>query len=126
MFWLAKTIAGMFGLDVSKVQRWVMVSFLVLIGVGVLMFGLWMRSCLTKKPKLDEAAIQKAQQAIAEQDEKKMREVLIESDRQEAEADNTSIEAKANTINAIHESKHKWANATDEDLKKELLRRMNE
>ena len=46
------------------------------------------RSC-SKPAKLDEAAIQKAQNAIAENDRRKMIEVLAEIDTKEAEIDST-------------------------------------
>ena len=34
IFWIAKTIAGIFGFDVSKVQRWVIVGLIVLIAAA--------------------------------------------------------------------------------------------
>ena len=123
---IARFIAGLFGWDLQKVQTGVIVALMVLIGIAVLVFALWMRSCFTKTPKLDEAEIQKAQQSIAVEDRKAMQEVLISSDAREAAIDSNISNAKANTINAIHESREKWSQATDEEIKAELLRRMNQ
>ena len=84
---IARFIAGLFGWDLQKVQTGVIVALMVLIGIAVLVFALWMRSCFTKTPKLDEAEIQKAQQSIAVEDRKAMQEVLISSDAREAAID---------------------------------------
>ena len=100
--------------------RWFAIAALA---VFVLVFGLWAKSCLTKTPKLDTAAIEKAQKAIAEQDRKVMIEVLAESDAKEAVADGIVNNAKAETINKEAESKAKWAAANNADLAAELERR---
>ena len=101
------------------------VAILAAILVIALLSILFTRSC-GSKPKLNEAEIQKAQQAIAVEDRKQMVEILTSSDAREAAIDGNLSNAKANTVNAIHEARHKWQNATDDEIKAELLRRMNQ
>lgn len=78
------------------------------------------RGCTKKQIKLDEKAIAEAQQAIAENDRKKMVDVLAKSDAEEAVADGIIANSKSETINKIAESKDKWSAASDEDVRKEL------
>jgi hypothetical protein len=77
-------------------------------------------------PKLDQKEIIQAQQAIAAQDEAKMREILVQSDAREKVADDTAINAKAATVNAIQESREKWRDAEAEEMAAELERRANQ
>lgn len=118
------------GLFIKNVYGWVVahkriVAILAAILVIALLSILLTRSC-GSKPKLNEAEIQKAQQAIAVEDRKQMVEILTSSDAREAAIDGNLSNAKANTVNAIHEARHKWQNATDDEIKAELLRRLNQ
>lgn len=105
--------------------HWRTVAILAAIFVIALGSILIVRSC-GSKPKLNEAEIQKAQQSIAVEDRKAMQEVLISSDVREAVIDSEISNAKAETVNAIHDSKVKWNQATDEEIKAELLKRLNQ
>lgn len=117
---IAKLLNSWFKIDLQKAQRWVIIGLMVLIGVFVLIFALTMRSCFKKTPKLDEAEIQKAQQAIAVEDRKVMVEILANSDAKEAVADNVSANADVVKINTLKESRDKWANATVDEMTAEL------
>lgn len=98
------------------------VAAFILIALLAVVFS---RSC-GKTVKLDEVEIQRAQQAIATEDRKQMEEVLAKSDAREATIDANISNAKSETINAIHESREKWSKASDEEIRNELLRRMNQ
>lgn len=76
------------------------------------------RSC-SKPAKLDEAAIQKAQNAIAENDRRKMIEVLAESDTKEAEIDSTIKQIEIDRERA----KKNYIDKTNAELAAELERR---
>jgi hypothetical protein len=77
-------------------------------------------------PKLTPIETVQAQQAIATQDAEAMREVLVKSDAREKVADDTAINAKAATVNAIQESKERWKDAEAEEMAAELERRANQ
>lgn len=123
---ISKFIANLFGLDISKVQRWVVWIVIAIIGVIVLIIAFSLKSCFTRTPKLDQQQIQKAQKAIETQDRKEMIEVLAQSDAQEKAADVSVIEANAVTQNAIQESKKKWSDASNDEMAAELERRAKE
>ena len=55
-----------------------------------------------------------------------MIEVLAQSDAQEKAADGVAANAKANTVNAIQESKKEWSDKSNEELAAELERRAKE
>ena len=76
------------------------------------------RSC-SRPAKLDEAAIQKAQNAIAENDRRKMIEVLAESDTKEAEIDSTIKQIEMDRERA----KKNYIDKTNAELAAELERR---
>lgn len=113
-------IANIFGWVVS---HWRPVAIGAAIAVIAIASILFVRSCGKRAVKLDEAAIQKAQQAIAERDQKAMVEVLAESDANEAVADATSVNANVIKVNALKESRDKWNNASLEEMQAELERR---
>ncbi len=123
---IAKFIAKWFGVDLQKAQTGVLIGLMILLGAFVLFFVLSVRSCMNKPAKLNQEEIIKAQQAIAAEDRKTMIDTLAKSDAREAEADGDISNAKANTVNAIHESKQTWNAKSDEEIKAELMRRMNQ
>ena len=103
--------------------HWRTVAILVAILVIAVVAGLWTRSCSQRAVKLDEAEIQKGKQAIAEQDDKALREVLVASDVREAQRKSNVIEAEANTANAYYESRKVWDNANISEMQAEFDRR---
>lgn len=97
--------------------------------VVCIFFGLLagtLKSCGRVAPTLNEQEIQRAQQAIAEQDRREMIDVLAQSDAKEAAADATAIDANTATVNAIAQSKKRWSEASNEELAAELERRTKE
>lgn len=117
-------------LILANIAGWFVAHWRVLLyiaaGILILVLGLWLKSCFTKTPKLDEKQIQKAQQAIAENDRKAMQEVLVESDVQEQKIDDNLVNAKVDRINAINEAKKKAAAMSNDELAQELERRARE
>jgi Na+/H+ antiporter NhaB len=79
-----------------------------------------------RPPKLNQKEIVQAQQAIEKQDREQMRQILVESEVREAMIDANVATATGDTVNAIHESKKKWADASVEDMQAELERRAAE
>ena len=93
---------------------------MLLAAILLLVVGLQMKGCFKRTPKLNEAEIRTAQQAIADQDRSKMIEVLTASEVREKNIDANVANAKADTLNAIHESKIKYNDMTNDELAKEL------
>ena len=126
MFFLASLISKAFGLDISKVQRWLVIGMIVLIAVVVLVLGLWLRSCFHKAPSLNQEEITKAQQAIAANDRKVMVDILANSNARQAETDQTVSNAKAAANDAATQARKDAANMSNEELAAELERRAKE
>lgn len=84
------------------------------------------KGCTAREIKLDQKEIIEAQKAIAENDRAKQIEILAKSDAKEQVADDISVNASTNTVNAIKESKDKWNAASDEQIRAELERRAKE
>jgi len=126
MFFLASLISKAFGLDISKVQRWLVIGMIVLIAVVVLILGLWLRSCFHKAPSLNQEEITKAQQAIAANDRKVMVDILANSNARQAATDQTVSNAKAAANDAATQARKDAANMSNEELAAELERRAKE
>ena len=126
MFFLASLISKAFGLDISKVQRWLVIGMIVLIAIAVLALGLWLRSCFHKAPSLNQEEITKAQQAIAANDRKVMVDILANSNARQAATDQTVDNAKAAANDAATQARKDAANMSNEELAAELERRAKE
>ena len=121
----------MISLFLANVWGWIwahrrtvaILAAILLIAILSVLFG---RGCNSKPAKLNQEEIIKAQQSIAVEDRKQMVDILASSDAREAAIDSNISNAKANTVNAIHESRERWSQASDDELKAELLRRMNQ
>lgn len=121
IFAISKFIANLFGLDISKVQRYVFWAVVILGLLAVLILVIGIKSCFTRSPKLNQEQITKAQQAIAKEDRKEMIEVLTESKVQEQGIDN-SIKAAEE---ATDKAKRDYSKLSNEELAAELERRLN-
>lgn len=106
--------------------HWRLVAVASLAVALLITLTLLYRGCGKSTPKLDPQEIIKAQKAIAEQDREEMTRVLVESDAKEAVADESAIAATAAKVNAIAESKAKWAEASNAEMQEELERRARE
>lgn len=110
-------ILNIFGYLLSN---WRKVAIVVVAAILLIFLILGVRSCFKRTPKLNEAEILQAQKAIAENDRRAMEKVLIESDARDAEITATAANATTEKVNAIAESKKRWANATEDEMAKEL------
>jgi len=97
-------------------------AFLVILVLSLVLF----RSCGHKAPKLNEQEIQNAQKAIAVEDRKTMIEILSNSEVREKQIDGNISNAKADTVNAIADSKAEWSAKSNQELADELERRANQ
>ena len=77
------------------------------------------KSC-SPKPKLDAAAVQKAQEAIADHDRSAMVSILVDSDTKAAAIDANRLDAETQKINAIYAAKKKFNDMTNDELAAEL------
>lgn len=84
---------------------------------------LGVRSCMKPVPKLDDAEIQKGEQAVKERNDKELREILTNSDIREAQIDANVAYAENKTVQVQHESKEKYRNMNTDDLAAELEKR---
>jgi low affinity Fe/Cu permease len=122
IFGLASLLIRIFGFDFAKATRIARFVVVVLFAIVLLVGGLWLRSCFKKTPKIDEKAVNKAQNAIAKQDREQMVEVLAESDTKEDEVDSNikGIE------HAREEAKKNYSGKSNEELAAELEKRLQQ
>jgi uncharacterized membrane protein len=123
IFGISKFIANLFGLDVSKVQRVVFWTLIILGLVLLLSLGLWVRSCGKKTVKLNEKEQQEVARAIEEKNDAKLKEKLIEIEVKEAEIDANVASAQAATWAAQQNAREKYANMNTSELAAELEKR---
>jgi hypothetical protein len=81
------------------------------------------KACSKPKAKLNEVEIQKAEQAIAERNEAKLKEILVASDVREKAIDANLANAQTEYVNALHESREKYKNMNTDELAAELEER---
>lgn len=102
-------------------SNWRKVAIIVVAAILLVFVILGVRSCWKKpSPKLDQAEIQQLQWAQENRDLEAQRKILIESDARQAERDAAAVNATTDRVNAIAESKKRWANATEEEMAAEL------
>jgi len=126
ILFIASLIAKVFGVDLQRAQRGVVIFLIVLLGLAVLIFSLWLRSCFHKQPTLNQEEITKAQQAIAANDRKVMVDILANSNARQAATDQTVDNAKAAANDAATQARKDAANMSNEELAAELERRAKE
>src|SRR5690348_9096984 len=89
MIFALATLLTKFGLPFERaksIAKWAV----VICGIVIALFLVFsLRSCFNRPPKLDQKAIEKAQQAIAKEDRKEMIEVLADSAVKEQGIDNS-------------------------------------
>jgi hypothetical protein len=100
----------------------IVVAVVVLILTGVCVF----KRVTNRPPKLNQKETQQVQERIGEMDRDEMKQILVESEVREQMIDANVMTATADTVNAIHESKLKWADASAEEMRAELERRAKE
>ena len=105
----------------KKNWRWIATLIGIIIVVVILVFAY--RGCNPKVVTFNEQEINKAQQAIRQQDEKAMREVLEQSDKRVAEADAKIRQAEANTALITPVPPQDYSGASAEELQAEIDKR---
>lgn len=123
ILYIAKLLVSWFGLDLQKAQRYVIYGVMVLLAVVVLVLAVSVRSCLKKPAKLNEVEIQRGEQAVKEQNDKELKEILINSDAREKIADATAANGTADKEAIVEESRRTWGNANRSELQAEFDRR---
>lgn len=123
MFTISKFIAGLFGLDVSKVQRWVIIIVLALVGALIIGAAVLTKSCWTAhKAKLSEKQIQEAKVAVQTHNDEKLKQVLAEADTETENVDSNIKLAEQHTA----EAKKNYDGWSHEQLADEAERRFKE
>lgn len=112
-------LANIFGWIVA---HWRIVAGAVAVFILVIGFGLVYRAC-NKPPKLNEAEIQKGEQAVKDRNDAALKEILVQSDVREAEIVANVANAEVEKVNAIQEAREKYANMNTSDLAAELEKR---
>ncbi len=106
--------------QITKYWKWIAGAVILIVLVVAI------RNCGRKPAKLDEAATQKAQVAIATQDREAMVQILAESQVKEKQIDANIANANIATTTAIVEAKKEARNLTNEELAKALEERLNQ
>ena len=122
-FWTAQFIARTFGLDISKVQRWLSFALIGLVGLIVLLVIVFGYRACKREPKLNQREIIDAQDAIETRNVEKQKEVLAESDVREQKAVDEINKGDAETKAAIEDAKKKYDDMTPDELAAELEKR---
>jgi hypothetical protein len=108
-------------MQAKKHKEWFAIIGILFLAVVLIAF---FRSCRSEpQPKLNEAEIHAADTAIKERNDAELGEILTQSDVRMKQIDANLANAKADTVNAIHESRRKWQNATFEEKLAEYNRR---
>jgi hypothetical protein len=97
------------------------------LGIVALLILVFMayRGCKST-PQLNEAEIQRGQEAVKQRNDEELRKILVESEAREAVIDANIANAEREKVNAIHEARQKWANANISELQAEFDRRAKE
>lgn len=106
---------------ISIYRKWFVLGGAV---VAVFVLVVVISKCGGRPPiKLNEAEIQRAEQAIAERNRKELEEILTDADVREKQIDKTLANGRTETINAIAESRKRYQEMTTEELAAEFERR---
>lgn len=98
------------------------VIYTVIVVVFFVSFALALRSC-KPKAKLNEQEIQAAENAIAEKNDAKLKEILAAADAREAQIDTNVSNAEAQTEKAKKEAKRRYENMNTSELAEQLEKR---
>ncbi|HLA96623.1 MAG TPA: hypothetical protein VK612_12945 [Pyrinomonadaceae bacterium] len=128
IFAIATFLANSFNLtDFEAVKKWVRRGLYAVAGlIGLIVIIVVFKSCGKTVPKLDEAEVQRGEKAVKQENDEELRNILVESDVREKVAVNAAVNSKAETVNAIHESRQTWNAANRDELQAEFDRRKNQ
>lgn len=110
-------LANAFGWVVSH-KRLLLTLLAILIVLGACI-GIY-RGCKSRTVKLNEAEIQKAQEAIKTRNDEELRKILVDVEVREKTIDANVAEANAATVNAQFEAKKKYSEMNTSQLAEEL------
>jgi uncharacterized protein HemX len=108
------------------------VIFIVVGLIFVIALAAGMYSCLKPQPKLNEKEIQAAQQAIADHNDAKLKEILAQSDARVQQADANVNAAHVNTAaaeanrEAVESNVHNYDGWTHDQLAAEMEKRAHQ
>lgn len=99
-----------------------------LIGAGILIGLLFVvflfRSCsVPASPKLNEAEIQRGEQAVKEQNRRELEEVLVAAEVREQQINANLSASRADAINAIADARKRYREMTNDELATEFEKR---
>lgn len=115
-------ILNIVGFITAKWRVLLIIAGVIAVAVVV---GMIFKAC-NRPPKLDEQQIQKAQQAIAEKDRKKMTDILAEYAIVEKQIDANLANADNQRLAAGAEARKRTAGKTNEELAAEIERLLAE
>lgn len=84
------------------------------------------KACGRKTHKFDEAEIEKARQVIANNDRVELEKQLVEFEVKEKNISDNLVNAKIETINAIDDAKKKAATMTNEEIAREIEKKITQ
>lgn len=90
------------------------------LAVLLLIFVFWLKACFHKEPKIDEAEILKAQEAVKEKNDARLKDILANADVKEKVIAGEVANSAANTEAAKVEAKKKYADMNTQQLAEEL------
>lgn len=120
IFWLATLVSKITGWDISKVQRIVVIVMIALVGIAVLSFGLWAKSCWSAhKLKVTQAQIDKINNANEHDRKAELQKVIDDNADVVRTVDNRTAVSETNTIerNRVIDDKIKAADKAIQDAK---------
>lgn len=115
--------ANIIGFIVAKWRWFVGAGAVLIFVIGI---GLVFRACKPKPTVMTEQEKQEVKEQIANREETKLKEKLVELETKEAVIEGNVANADSAKINAIAESRKKWANANISELQAEFDRRMGQ
>lgn len=121
IFWISKLIASWFGLDISVVQKRVLLAFMILAGIIVIVIGLRIKSCVVPSPKIDIKNVDKINRANETERKKELETLIVNNqstvktvDGRNAIAELNEAEKQAAIFAKIREADEKIARAKAE------------
>lgn len=113
LFWISKQIAGIFGLDISVVQKRVLLAAIVVGLVVIIASGFWLKSCFSRKPiTVDPERLNKINTKTATEIKKEVQRVVEDNADVITTNDERSTIAEVNVVERNREVDDKVAVAT--------------
>lgn len=101
-------------------DNWKVLAIVAGILLVVVLSAVAFRSCGRKPTKLNEAEIQRGEQAIKEQNKQELVEILAKAEVREQAIDANVANGRVATINAVKEARDKYSDMSIEELQAEF------